>query len=147
MDMHIVHKQHTIKNERLKNEGGQACIGDSTLPSQKHQSEYKNKQQLIRVGLQKTSSNHRRGSGRTSPKGDITMSLAQEEGSGDRKLWTENTENIFPSQWGTGINTPALPPKFDHVSSLKMTYYAFKETSGQKDGIPLSLVQFLPTVF
>ena len=42
--------------------------------------------------------------------------------------------------WGDDVATPTSPNKFDHVSSLKMTYYAFKETSGQKSGIPVSLV-------
>ena len=32
------------------------------------------------------------------------------------------------------------PKSANNVSSLKMTYYAFKETTGQKSGIPVSLV-------
>lgn len=40
--------------------------------------------------------------------------------------------------WDGEATTPNS--KLDNVSSLKMTYYAFKETTGQKSGIPVSLV-------
>ncbi len=43
---------------------------------------------------------------------------------------------------GDAATTPNSPNKFDNVSSLKMTYYAFKEATGQKSGIPVSLVLF-----
>lgn len=42
--------------------------------------------------------------------------------------------------WGGDISTPKSN---NNVSSLKMTYYAFKETTGQKSGIPVSLVRNL----
>lgn len=46
-------------------------------------------------------------------------------------------------EWGGKIATPTSTigtGAFDQLSSLKMTYYAFKETTGQKSGIPVSLV-------
>lgn len=47
-------------------------------------------------------------------------------------------------QWGggiEGIGSPSSPSKYDHVSSLKMTYYAFKDNNNtQKPSVPLSLV-------
>jgi hypothetical protein len=59
---------------------------------------------------------------------------------------SETTSRDF---WGGGgggggdaATTPNSPNKFDNVSSLKMTYYAFKEATGQKSGIPVSLVLF-----
>ncbi|CAM6044916.1 unnamed protein product [Sphagnum compactum] len=56
---------------------------------------------------------------------------------------SETTSRDF---WGGGggggdaATTPNSPNKFDNVSSLKMTYYAFKEATGQKSGIPVSLL-------
>lgn len=48
--------------------------------------------------------------------------------------------------WGADVATPTSTTTgpFDQMSSLKMTYYAFKETTGQKTGIPVSLVLPLP---
>jgi len=44
-------------------------------------------------------------------------------------------------EWGGEIATPtSTTGTFNQLSSLKMTYYAFKETTGQKTGIPVSLV-------
>uniref|UniRef100_A0A7I4AW88 Uncharacterized protein n=1 Tax=Physcomitrium patens TaxID=3218 RepID=A0A7I4AW88_PHYPA len=44
--------------------------------------------------------------------------------------------------WDAKIHSPSLASNYeqDDVSSLKMTYYAFKETTGQKSGIPVSLL-------
>lgn len=43
--------------------------------------------------------------------------------------------------WGEEVATPtSTTGTIDQLSSLKMTYYAFKETTGQKTGIPVSLV-------
>lgn len=52
-------------------------------------------------------------------------------------------KNLLPGSettrdWDGEATTPNS--KLDNVSSLKMTYYAFKETTGQKSGIPVSLV-------
>ncbi|XP_024385954.1 uncharacterized protein [Physcomitrium patens] len=46
------------------------------------------------------------------------------------------------SESDTEDHTPASASNHivDNVSSLKMTYYAFKETTGQKSGIPVSLL-------
>ena len=44
--------------------------------------------------------------------------------------------------WGGDISSPKSAT---NVTSLKMTYYALKETSGQKSGIPVSLVRNFPT--
>lgn len=42
--------------------------------------------------------------------------------------------------WDAEVTSPtSTNNKLDNVSSLKMTYYAFKETTGQKSGIPVSL--------
>ncbi|BBN20525.1 hypothetical protein Mp_Vg00410 [Marchantia polymorpha subsp. ruderalis] len=39
-----------------------------------------------------------------------------------------------------GLHAQSPPSKFDHVSSLKMTYYAFKDANVQKSGVPVSLL-------
>ena len=47
--------------------------------------------------------------------------------------------------WDGEVNTPTSTNKqLENLSSLKMTYYAFKETTGQKSGIPVSLVCNFP---
>lgn len=79
------------------------------------------------------------------PTMDKSYDFASNDGEGQLSkdlLSTSETSR----DWGGDLTTPSSPSKFDHMSSLKMTYYAFKETTGQKSGIPVSLVKFLTEV-
>ncbi|KAL3695165.1 hypothetical protein R1sor_008816 [Riccia sorocarpa] len=46
-------------------------------------------------------------------------------------------------QWRGGVqghNAPVTSTQFDNISSLKMTYYAFKDANVQKNGVPMSML-------
>lgn len=69
------------------------------------------------------------------------------DGDGDNQFSkTLSAASETSRDWDGEVNTPtSTNNKLDNVSSLKMTYYAFKETTGQKSGIPVSLVCNLPS--
>jgi len=63
-----------------------------------------------------------------------------EEDGGDKysKNLLAASETNTNRDWDGDATTPSN--KMDDISSLKMTYYSFKETTKQKSGIPISLV-------